>query len=434
MQAAAGGFLKGVHVHLVDDARNRARHVAGGALDVVLLAREHGFFGHPHQHGFKAIGDQRAIVGMHQHVTAGNVDFVFQGQGDGLAGTGMFQFTVKGDDGLDPAAPARGQRHHFVTLAHDAAGQGAGKAAEVEVRTVHILHREAHVGEIAVAGDFHGFEDFHQRLAVVPGRTLAAVDHVVALERRHGHEIDRRRRQLDALGELQVVGLDLLEDGLIEVHQVHLVDRDDDVPDAQQGRDEAVPAGLGLHAITGVDQDDGQVAGGRAGGHVAGVLLMAGGVGDDELALGGAEVAVRHVDGDALLALGLQAVDQQRQVDVVTGGADFLRIAGDGFQMVFVDHLGVVQQAPDQGALAVVDVAAGEEAQQFLAFVLGQVREDVLADQIGLMAHSLAPGCKLQAAGLQQKIYSAIRLIRPDSIRDIRVDSSSHWWAMGWLM
>jgi hypothetical protein len=42
---------------------------------------------------------------------------------------------------------------------------------------------------------------------------------------------------------------------------------------------------------------------------------VARGVGDDELALGGGEVAVGDIDGDALLALGLQAVDQQRQVD-----------------------------------------------------------------------------------------------------------------------
>jgi len=56
--------------------------------------------------------------------------------------------------------------------------------------------------------------------------------------------------------------------------------------------------------------------------------------------------------------------------------------------MVFVDHLGVVQQAPDQGALAVVDVTAGQETQQFLALVLAQVGEDVLADQIRLMRHA----------------------------------------------
>ncbi|MNG14796.1 hypothetical protein D3C84_985820 [compost metagenome] len=128
---------------------------------------------------------------------------------------------------------------------------------------------------------------------------------------------------------------------------------------------------------------------------------MARGVGNDELALGRGEVTVGHVDGDALLALGLQAIDQQRQVDIVTGGADFFRIAGNGFQMVFVDHLGVVQQAPDQGALAVVDVTAGQKAQQLFTFVLGQVSEDVLADQFGLVTHCIqAPSCKLQAASL----------------------------------
>ena len=42
-------------------------------------------------------------------------------------------------------------------------------------------------------------------------------------------------------------------------------------------------------------------------------------VGDDELALVGREVAVRDVDGDALLALGLQAVGQQREVDLAAG-------------------------------------------------------------------------------------------------------------------
>jgi hypothetical protein len=38
-------------------------------------------------------------------------------------------------------------------------------------------------------------------------------------------------------------------------------------------------------------------------------------VGDDVLARAGREVAVGDVDGDALFALGLQAVGEQRQVD-----------------------------------------------------------------------------------------------------------------------
>ena len=114
---------------------------------------------------------------------------------------------------------------------------------------------------------------------------------------------------------------------------------------------------------------------------------MARSIGNDEFALGGREITVRHVNGDALLALGLQTVYQQRQIDIVTGGAALFRVAGDGFQMVFIDHLGVVQQAPDQGALAVVDVAAGQKAQHLFALVLAQVGEDVLADQIRYMRH-----------------------------------------------
>lgn len=387
LQRAGRALFQGVHIDLVMDAGNRARHIAGGALDVVLLARQHRLFGHPYQHGFEAVGDRRHVVGMHQQVAAGDIDFIFHGQGHGLARAGLLQFTFEGDNGLDPAALARRQHDDLVALVHDAAGQGAGKTTEVQVRTVDILHRETQVGEVAVAGHFHGLEDFHQRLAGVPGRALALVHHVVALERRHRHEVQAGGLQLQALGELQVVGLDRFEHAFIEVLEVHLVDGHDDVLDAQQGGDEAVATGLGLYAVAGVHQDDRQVTGGCTGGHVAGVLLMAGGVGDDELALGGGEIAVGDIDGDALLTLGLQAVDQQRQVDVVTGGADLLRVPGDGFQMVFVDHLRVVQQAPDQGALAVVDVTAGQKAQQLLAFVLAQVREDVLADQIRLMRH-----------------------------------------------
>ena len=76
------------------------------------------------------------------------------------------------------------------------------------------------------------------------------------------------------------------------------------------------------------------------------------------------EIAIRHVDGDALLAFGLQAVDQQRQVRHFAGGAPAAAVVGDGRELV-VEHLaGVVQQSADERALAVVDAAAGDEAQQ----------------------------------------------------------------------
>ena len=114
---------------------------------------------------------------------------------------------------------------------------------------------------------------------------------------------------------------------------------------------------------------------------------MARRVGNDEFALGGGEIPVGYVDGDALLALGLQAVHQQCQVDVAAGGAGFDAVLLDGGELVLVNHLRVVQQPPDQGALAVIDAAAGEEAQHLFVFMLGQIGKDIAADEFRLVRH-----------------------------------------------
>jgi hypothetical protein len=134
------------------------------------------------------------------------------------------------------------------------------------------------------------------------------------------------------------------------------------VRDAEQRGQERVPPALFGDALAGVEQDQGDVRGRRAGDHVAGVLDVAGGVRDDELAPWRGEVPVGDVDRDALLALGAQAVGQQREVRVVvaTVAADLL----DRRQLVREQRLGVVQQPADQRALAVIDGAGGGEAEQ----------------------------------------------------------------------
>ncbi|SLD12932.1 Uncharacterised protein [Mycobacteroides abscessus subsp. massiliense] len=71
-----------------------------------------------------------------------------------------------------------------------------------------------------------------------------------------------------------------------------------------------MPAGLLDDTLAGVNQQDHQLRGGGAGHRVPGVLHVARGIGQDERALGCREVAVRHVDGDALLAFGAQPVDK----------------------------------------------------------------------------------------------------------------------------
>ena len=96
-----------------------------------------------------------------------------------------------------------------------------------------------------------------------------------------------------------------------EAYEIHLVHGDDDVPNAHERHDVAMAAGLHLHAARGVDEDNGEMRGRRARSHVARVLLVTGRIGDDELAPVGIEEAVGHVDRDALLAFGLESVDEQ---------------------------------------------------------------------------------------------------------------------------
>ena len=122
-------------------------------------------------------------------------------------------------------------------------------------------------------------------------------------------------------------------------------------------------ARLRQQALARVDQQDREIGVGGAGRHVAGVLLVAGRVGDDERALLGGEIAIGDVDGDALLALGLEPVDQQREVDVGAGGAVLARVLLQRGELIVEDQLLLVEQAADQRRLAVVDGAAGEEAQ-----------------------------------------------------------------------
>ncbi len=67
-----------------------------------------------------------------------------------------------------------------------------------------------------------------------------------------------------------------LESLFVPVDQVHLVDREHDVLDAQQRRQEGVPTGLLEQTVAGVDEHDRQLRGRCPGHHVAGVLDVPG--------------------------------------------------------------------------------------------------------------------------------------------------------------
>ena len=148
---------------------------------------------------------------------------------------------------------------------------------------------------------------------------------------------------------------------LTEVDEVHFVDSQHNVPDAEERAEVGVATGLGDDAGACVDKDDGEVGRRPARNHVAGVLLVARRVGYDELALVGGEVAVGHVDGDALFALGLKPVAEECVVYLACSGvAHALRVAFECRELVFVEFLGVEEESANEGGLAIVNGAGGE--------------------------------------------------------------------------
>ena len=108
------------------------------------------------------------------------------------------------------------------------------------------------------------------------------------------------------------LGIDLAEPAVVIAHPVHLVDDDHDLTHAEQMQEIAVPPRLLAHALGRVDDQQRGIGLGRAGDHVAQELGMAGRVDQDEIARRRAEADLAGVDGDALVALGLQRIQQER--------------------------------------------------------------------------------------------------------------------------
>src|SRR6185503_14449205 len=105
--------------------------------------------------------------------------------------------------------------------------------------------------------------------------------------------------------------------------------------------------------------------------HVADELAMAGRVDDGVAPVLPGEPHAGGVDGDGLIALGLQGVEHerpfQRHAAALADGLEFFELA-DG------QAVGVVEQAADGGRLAVVDVAEDRDAQGTIHYMYPAVR------------------------------------------------------------
>src|ERR1700688_3917142 len=125
-----------------------------------------------------------------------------------------------------------------------------------------------------------------------------------------------------------------------------------------------MPSRLNQNALARVYQNDGKLRVGSSRRHVPGVLLVAGRVRDNEFPPIRRKESISNVDCDPLLALGLEPVHQKSKVNIATGRAVLSRILPQGSQMILEQQLGIVEQAPDERGLAVVDAAACQKAQK----------------------------------------------------------------------
>ena len=100
-----------------------------------------------------------------------------------------------------------------------------------------------------------------------------------------------------------------------------------------------MPPCLDEDALACVDQNDGKIGSRGARHHVAGILLVARAVGDNELALFSGEEPVSDVDGDTLFALGSKAINEQREIDLLPLRADPLAVGFERRQLILEDHL-----------------------------------------------------------------------------------------------
>ncbi len=368
-----------VHVLLELDALDRDAARLGRVLDEVALAGVERRLVQPDDLRLERALHLGHVARVDEHVAPAHVNLVFEAQRHRLGDRRELALAVERVDRLHAARLARGEHHHGVALAHDARRHAPGEAAVIEVGAHHVLHGVAEVRRVAIEPHRHLVEELEHRRPVVPGRVGAAAHAVRALQRADGEERDAR--EVEALGEGRELLAHGLEDRRVEPDEVHLVHADREVRDAEERGDVRVPPALLEHAEPRVDEHDRDRRRRRAGDHVARVLHVPGRVGDDELAALGREIPVRDVNRDALLALGREAVGDERQVDV--GPRHVARLAGRG-ELVFVYGARVEEQAADERRLAVVHGADRHEAEELLVLVAAEVGLNLGRDGLAL--------------------------------------------------
>src|SRR3981081_3071357 len=139
----------------------------------------------------------------------------------------------------------------------DAARDAAGEAAKRGIWTNHGLHRETKTSQRVFIWKRNSFEMFQQGGALIPRHALAAVDDVVSFKRADRHALNVCDPQLSR--KRQKIVLQLQENILAILGQVHFVDSCKDVGNSQERSNEGVTPCLRQKSLSAINQNDREV-------------------------------------------------------------------------------------------------------------------------------------------------------------------------------
>src|SRR5262249_54551230 len=176
-------LLEAIHINSVLELGNLCRYQGGCDLKEIRPARQHRLLAHPHHMCGKLVRDRRARVICRDHITAADIDFLVEREGNGHAGLRLVEISLEGDDTGDLNRSANWQHRQPVAWTYRAREDRAGIAAEVCIRTVDPLHRHPEWPLRSVRSDLDGFEIIKERRPAIPWHRGTRLCDVVPLQR-----------------------------------------------------------------------------------------------------------------------------------------------------------------------------------------------------------------------------------------------------------
>jgi hypothetical protein len=197
------------------------------------------------------------------------------------------------------------------------------------------------------------------------------VDDIITITRRQRHTSDFGHPEFT--GEVTVNLDEGIEAILPKADKIHFVDSQNNVLNAKQVDNGAVPSGLDGDPLHRIHEQNSQVADAGRRDHVARVLLVSRCIGENKSTPRTREVTVGNVDSDPLLALSLKTIEEKSEIQTVAYSTELLALGFESRELVVRHFSRIVEQPADERALTIIYASAGEKSQQvrLLCFTVG---------------------------------------------------------------